>query len=134
MFSSGHRSKMRWAQGECHLCVSTLVNVPGRTPAILPDFSENSHVGGLERWGVRMNDVTRILSAIERGVRRPRMDFCHWSTRNCGCWPLRSSPMNHPARPFKRLYSYMRRISAWWETIPRDGITEGISSRLQPRR
>ena len=67
MFSSGHRSKMRWAQGECHLCVSTLVNVPGRTPAILPDFSENSHVGGLERWGVRMNDVTRILSAIERG-------------------------------------------------------------------
>lgn len=67
MFSSGHRSKMRWAQGECHLCVPTFVNVPGRTLAILPDVSENSHVGGLERWGVRMNDVTRILSAIERG-------------------------------------------------------------------
>ena len=40
---------------------------PGRTLAILSHFSENSHVGGMERWGVRMSDVTRILSAIERG-------------------------------------------------------------------
>ena len=77
-----------------------------RTRAGLDAARRRGRVGGRKRrmtpgfpWRPKaMSDVTRILSAIERGDPGRPSDSCPWSTTSCAAWPRRSSPQEKPGQ------------------------------------
>ena len=45
-----------------------------------------------------MNEVTRILEAIDQGDPAPPIGSCRWSTTNCASWPPPGSPGRRPGQ------------------------------------
>ena len=54
-----------------------------------------------------MNEVTRILSAVEQGDPQAAEQSCRSSTTNCVSWPRSDWPRKGPARPWRRRLSSM---------------------------
>ena len=65
-----------------------------------------------------MNDVTRILSAIEQGDEQAPVSSCRWSTTSCASSPRGGSPARPPARRSRPRGWCTRRTSAWSTVEP----------------